>query len=65
MANRPDQQRLDETPARRQPSPEQHIRPGLPLGLALVRVGLQQLLLLLHKVVGRRYDETHPIHHLV
>jgi hypothetical protein len=47
MADRPDQHRLGGTLAHRQPSPELHIRPGLPLGLALVRavVGLQQLLL--------------------
>jgi hypothetical protein len=37
MADRPDQHRLGGTPAHRQPSLEQHVQPGLPLGLAVVR----------------------------
>jgi hypothetical protein len=54
MADRPDQHRLGGTPAHRQPSLEQHVRPGLPFGLALVWavVGLQQLLLQLHGSSG-------------
>ena len=67
MTDRPDQHRLGGMPAHRQPSVEQHVRPGLPLGLALFRavVGLQQLLLQLHKVVGRKHDNPRPIHHLI
>ena len=43
----------------RQPSLEQHVRPGLPLGLALVRaiVRLQPLLLNCAKVAGRKHDD--------
>jgi hypothetical protein len=43
LADSPDQHRLGETPAHRQPSLDRHVRLGLPIGFALVQavVGLQ------------------------
>jgi hypothetical protein len=59
MADRPDQHRLGRTPAHRQPSLEQHVRPACPGGLRSFgpSSGFSNCFFQLHKVVGRKQDD--------